>query len=235
MWYLGNCGAGRALAAESVAKFRTTGDRWGLALALQDLGQVVISAGEYAAARELYEEILTIYRDLGDDWGRGLPLLGLGRVALAEGDFDRARRLLEESRATFEAGKDPRLLAYALMRLGQLERSARNGAQATAWYRSALTAWERLGNRVGMALAVAGLAGAAMETNAERATLLGGAAAAQLDAAEGALTPLDRADYEPYLAAASHRLGSGRFVALWTEGTMMTAEAALALAMTDET
>ncbi len=234
-WSQGDYAAGRARATESVAAFRAAGDRWGLALALQDLGQAVIAAGEYAAARALYAEILSIYRDLGDTWGRGLPLLGLGRVAMAEGDAAGARALLEESRAIFQAAGDHRLVAHALNRLGQLARRTGDAARATALYGEALLLWRELGQRAGMALALAGLAGvAAAGGRAERAARLGGAAVALLDDVGTALSPPDRADYEPYLEMAAAALGPSRFEALWAQGRALSLEQAVATALDDE-
>ena len=218
-WMAGDHDLGRRLAQESVRLFRRAGDRWGLALALQDLGQDVLFSQDLVAARELYEEILAIFEDLGDNWGRGLPLLGLGRVAMAAGDTQLSGQSLQASRQIFEHAADRRLGAFVVMRLGQLARQNSDVATATRYYRQALQAWRELDHEFGVALAVAGLAGtASLDHRDDDAALLAGAASAIMRAENRQMTPLDRADHEPYLSAAKSRLGPARFDLLHARG-----------------
>ena len=218
-WFRGDVDGTRALGSESVATFRQTEDRWGLGLALQDLGQAVIAAGEFAAAQELYEEILAIYVELDDVWGQALPLLGLGRVAMARGYHDQARQLLERSRTIYANLGDGRMVAIALMRLGQAERLAGVVEEAADRYRQALLAWEEQGNRFGMAAALAGLAGvAALDRRPAEAARLAGTAQAAMEDEAQAMSPPDRADYEPFLTMARESLGTTDFQRLFNEG-----------------
>lgn len=206
------------LGEESVALFRTTGDRWGLALALQDLGQTVLAAGDLTAAQVLYEEILAIYHELGDHWGCGLPLLGLGRVARARGDY--------------AVAGDRRLQAQASYRLGQLARQEGNWARAEVHYHEALALWHALGQLLGEGLAIAGLAGvAAKRGEMERAARLGGAAEAALAKADAATSSPDRDDDASCLDAARALLGAERFTLLWAVGRALPLERAVAKAL----
>jgi tetratricopeptide (TPR) repeat protein len=75
---------------------RESGDRWGIAEALENLGIVAYSQGDDEAARMLYEESLAMRRELGDKSGIALSLLNLGRMADRQADYDAARALYEE-------------------------------------------------------------------------------------------------------------------------------------------
>jgi predicted ATPase/DNA-binding CsgD family transcriptional regulator len=211
-------------ATSSVDLFRQTSDRFGLALALQDLAAVVMRApGKtgYTAAQALYEEELLIYTELGDAWGRGLPLLGLGRVALGLGDFVRARALFEESKATFHAAGDRRLLGFVVNRLGELARLQHDWPRAVTSYRENLTIWRDLGQPLGMAASLEGLAVAAEVWNrpAQAARLFG--AAAGLREASGSSVGWqtdDSAGRARALESVQRQLGDRPFAVAWADG-----------------
>jgi DNA-binding NarL/FixJ family response regulator len=90
-------------------------------------------------------------------------------------------------------------------------------------------------------LVLAGLAGhvsaqgsEAGETQAEdfmRAARLLGAAAALLGVTGGFLEPVDRADYDTYVAAARARLGDQAFASAWAEGQALAMDEAIAYAL----
>jgi predicted ATPase/DNA-binding CsgD family transcriptional regulator len=231
-WSHGDLAAALALGTESIARFRATGDQWGLALALADMGQTVLAAADYATGIALYEEMLTIHRTTGDRWGTGLALLGLGRVAMMQGEFARAHSLLEESRADFAEVGDRRLVAFALNRLGQLARREGDFDSAAAIYAENLALWQELGQQLGIAYGLAGLASvAAARRRPERAARLGGAAEALLEAIGAVMSPIDRADYGPFIDAARDRLGAVSFAARWAEGQALPLEEAIAEAL----
>jgi DNA-binding CsgD family transcriptional regulator/tetratricopeptide (TPR) repeat protein len=88
-----------ALAEEGVRLFRSTGERWGLGIALTNAGISAEALSEYALANPFFEESAAIFRDLGDDWALSLPLRHLGIVASRQQDYARAEALYKESLA----------------------------------------------------------------------------------------------------------------------------------------
>jgi ATP/maltotriose-dependent transcriptional regulator MalT len=228
----GDLPAAHALGTESIARFRAAGDRWGLGLALADMGQTVLAAADYATGVVLYEEILAIHRTTGDRWGTGLALLGLGRVAMMQGDFARAHSLLEESRADFAEVGDRRLVAFALNRLGQLARREGDYDRAAEIYAENLALWQELGQQLGIAYGLAGLASVAgARRQPARVARLGGAAEALLEGIGAVMSPIDRADYAPFIDAARDRLGAAPFAARWAEGRALPLEEAIVEAL----
>ncbi|HEX6596687.1 MAG TPA: tetratricopeptide repeat protein [Acidimicrobiales bacterium] len=122
--------------------------------------------GDHAGARTLYQESLVIRRALDDRVGIATALHGLANLAVVEDDLVTARSLFEENLAIArELGRD-RMEAASLMNLGVVAHSsfmrghreiADAGAEAQRWYRQALDAYTRLGDRYGMALALENL------------------------------------------------------------------------------
>ena len=150
-----------------------------------------------------------------------VPLLGLGRVALARGDLVRARALFEESKAIFHAAGDRRLLGFAVNRLGELARLQHDWPRAVASYRENLTIWRDLGQPLGMAASLEGLAVAAQawDRPIQAAQLFG--AAAGLREASGSSVGWqtdDPAGRERALEHTHRQLGDGSFAEAWAEG-----------------
>jgi tetratricopeptide (TPR) repeat protein len=88
-----------ALLEESLALFRTLGDRTRMAFALVWLGRLARDQGDYGRAERLEEESLALFRSRGDAWGINLALLSLADVALDTGAPDRAKTYLQEAHA----------------------------------------------------------------------------------------------------------------------------------------
>jgi hypothetical protein len=78
---------------ESLAIRWELGDRWGIAVSLNNLGGVAFDAGDYVAARAFFKQSLAIRLELGDRWGIAEALEGLSYVALALGKPGRAIRI----------------------------------------------------------------------------------------------------------------------------------------------
>lgn len=81
-------------AEESVALFRETGDRRGMAFALVNLGDLARAAGELQRAEHLYRESLELRRLVGHALGVLISLERLALVAAAQQQWAEAARLL---------------------------------------------------------------------------------------------------------------------------------------------
>jgi non-specific serine/threonine protein kinase len=111
--------------------------------------------------------------------------------------------------------------------------------QAAALFEESLKLFAELGNKMGIAECLEGLAGVAAgdrtstrrELRAERAAQLFGAAEALREAATTPLPPYRRADVDRDLAAARAQLDDAAFDAAWEAGRAMTMERAVGYAL----
>ncbi|TMB83020.1 MAG: tetratricopeptide repeat protein, partial [Chloroflexi bacterium] len=82
---------------EGIAAFRTAGDRWGEAFALDSLGVMLGRQGKSEEAAQLLDQALAISRAIGDERGVARALAHLGDVAARSDELDRAKSLYLES------------------------------------------------------------------------------------------------------------------------------------------
>jgi non-specific serine/threonine protein kinase len=175
---------------------------------------------------------MTLYREMGEPYGVALGLDGLGLVAQAQGDYARAAALYEEGLALYRAEQDRYGTAWSLQYLGLVAQAQGDHARAGALYREGLALRREMGDAAGVAQCLEGLATVAgAQDQAERAARLFGAAAALRASIGAPLSPTERADYEPTLAAARARLGEDAFAAASTEGRVMPLEQAVVYAL----
>jgi predicted ATPase/Tfp pilus assembly protein PilF len=146
------------LLEESLALWRTIGDRAGMARALTNLGMVVERQSNYARARALLEEALAIFRALDARGDIAGTLASLGFVVEFQGDYETAWSLLEQGLSQFRALDDEWGIANTL---GNMAITARRHGQydrALALYEEALTLARVLGDRRGITRWLNGLA-----------------------------------------------------------------------------
>lgn len=120
------------------------------------LGQHWMMSGQLATGRMALEEALAAYERAGLDPAapeRQEALAALGAVARGQSDFRAARRALEAALALARQREDPRGLATALRRLGNVAEELGERDEATALYRESLAICEATGDRRGVALA----------------------------------------------------------------------------------
>jgi predicted ATPase len=86
---------------QSVALYRSIGDRWGEATALQYLGWLTSDLGRFRMAQALLRASLRLRRRLGDRRGIASVLRLLGVTAICRGRLGQGRRLIRESAAIY--------------------------------------------------------------------------------------------------------------------------------------
>src|SRR5207253_8455743 len=75
---------------QSLALYRKLGDERGIAITLNNMGDVASAVGNHEAARQQYQEALTLFQSLGDRRCIAYSLEGLAGVALTGGNAERA-------------------------------------------------------------------------------------------------------------------------------------------------
>lgn len=90
------------------------------AKALQFLGALSTSQGDFVEAERFIEEALAVYRNWGDDWGIAVSLNALGVNERDTGDYVAAQRNFEESLAYWRKINDRAATARCLHNLGNV-------------------------------------------------------------------------------------------------------------------
>ena len=80
----------RAIKEQSLATYRTLGDKWIVGLMSWSLSRAVIAQGDLPAAAALLAECAAIGEALGNEWTVPYVLEGFGDIALAEDNAPRA-------------------------------------------------------------------------------------------------------------------------------------------------
>ena len=83
--------------------FEATGDLWGLAIALNNLGLLALQQGDYERASALYQRGLTLFWHEGDKALTARCFEELAWLAYERGDYEQAVRLFATSEALREA------------------------------------------------------------------------------------------------------------------------------------
>lgn len=134
-------------------------DRWGFALALNDLGNVRRQRGEISDAQKLYDESLKIWTDMGDTWGLPLTRSNLGFLLMMDKQFGPARKELEKALEIQEKdAKDLWGSAETLKYLGDLALREKKYQEAEKHYLRSLQSNQEIGRVQLMVGCLAGLA-----------------------------------------------------------------------------
>src|SRR5262249_15796509 len=194
----------QACCTESLALYRVLDDRRGIARSLANLGMVAITQSEYGRARVLLEESVALERELNEPQRLGLALNQLGFVARSQGDERRAGAWYAESLARFGALQIPWGIAYGLEGIAVLAVALfHGGGSGVAPHHPPTAEW------------------------ACGAARLWGAAEALREVSGFPMTPMNRAQYAPFLAAARAGLDETTFAMAWAEGQGLSMEAAI--------
>ena len=116
----GDSGAARAAAMEALEAFSAASDRTGAAAALQLLGILAVSAGEFEEAINHLEAALPLRESTGDLEGVASLLQERFELALRVGDLPGAQRAMERQVEVQERHGDREGHAHALHQLAQL-------------------------------------------------------------------------------------------------------------------
>ena len=229
---LGYYDAALAYAEESLALYRSLGDRRGSARALVSLGVAAGDLGDRRRSLELYEESAEIYRTLDDQRGLAMALNNVGYELLRNGEYERARSLCAESLAIHERLA---LRARTVLVLGNLGLAALlegRPDEALEHFGRMLDIADGLGlvegSIYGLEGAAAALAGLGLDGQA--ASVLGAARAAA-DGTGVELAPLEAEIHERTTAALRDALGEEGFAEAFAVGRRLPLEDAVAYAL----
>jgi non-specific serine/threonine protein kinase len=221
-----------ALLEEALTICHECGDAWGAMRALWHLGETVHGQGDRDRAWRCFEESLAIARHLGDQFFTILGLKNLGRLARLSGDTVQATTHLEEALALSATLRNPWAGAEVVAYLGETARDQGDHDRAAAFLARGLAEYRELGDKVGIALCLDGLAGVAAATGeAALAARLLGAAEEMREAAGHRQRPGADPGHERTIAAARAALGKDGSAAQVAAGRSLVPAEAIAEAI----
>ena len=138
---------------------RTSGDRWVLAVALNNLGVVCQETGNDRAAKAAFEESYALGREIGDSARMALPLANLAEMAIAVSDLARADVLAQEALQLANALGDRKHAAGALAIQGWVALARRSLREAAKRFGQSLELLRDLGHAQTSVPILFGLAG----------------------------------------------------------------------------
>jgi tetratricopeptide (TPR) repeat protein len=231
----GNVALAHSLFQESLTLWRELGDLKAIARALSNLASVLKMQGEYDLARSICAECRAIFEGLGDRTGAAWSLANEGDVARDQGDSAAARALIEQALAIFRELDDRWGIAGTLADLGTLAREEGNCAAALPLYRESLKIFQQLQHKRGVARLLECCAcSAAVQSQAERALRLAGAAAALRQNIGAPLTSAEQSKLEAILEPARQALLNTASATAWLEGWNLPLERATEEVITPE-
>jgi predicted ATPase/class 3 adenylate cyclase len=225
----------RKLAAleESLAIYRELGFISGTIQALKQLGALAIREGNFELAHLRLDEGLLILQEHASILGSSITMsYDLGDLAYYESNYELARIYYENCLSWASQKCLPLPAAWANARLGYLYTRLGERETAQLYYREALIPYQKGNTRVGVIFTIEGFASlAASECQWERALRLF-SWASKLREDNGELRPpVEQASVDRDLAAIREHLTGTEFAGLATEGSIMTMDQAIALAL----
>jgi tetratricopeptide (TPR) repeat protein len=154
LWQQGEYARAEPLFEESIASWRESGDRSGLAEAVHLYGHLIFDRQQYSRAGELFRDSLALYDRKGDESYRATLIGDLGMIACHQGDYVGAQTWYEQGLALFRELGVEEGAAATLLRLGDLDRLAGDYDRAATRYQEALVRCRDLGEDLEVASAL---------------------------------------------------------------------------------
>ena len=223
----------KSFARDALRLYRELGDLYPVAGYLAGLAQRTIFEGDFSSnIASWLEEAQMIYDQLGDKSGKADTFDLLGRIAFWRGNYEQARIFFEESMALFEQTGSlfneswSRInLAYTILRQGDI-------IQAKERFGFSIQQFHKVNNMIGMVYTIEGLASLNVNRGQpERVAQLFAWADAMRDKIGDHRPPVEQASVEKDLAVIRSKLNDEEYTKLSTEGSTMTVEQAIALAL----
>ncbi len=215
---------------ESLAMFRELGNKRGIAASLQQSALwLLFAGGDQVIVQARLEEMLVLHRELGDKNGMANFFWISGWVAFSRGDAVTAQTQIEQSLVLWQEMGDRWNALWPVTTLGRIKAYQGEFAAAITFHEQSLAKAREFHDDWQLAFCLEGWASVvAKQGKCAWAARLWGAAESLRERCGIPLTPLERVDYEPAVAAARTHLGEQEFTTAWAEGRTMTLEQVLA-------
>jgi predicted ATPase len=210
---------------ESVAIFRQLDDHWGLALALNDAGNILVGQRQYGEARTYYKESEQLWRGLNESWGLALTRSNLGHLAYLEKEYRSAEDYFNRAFYIQDEESDVWGMAWSFKGLGDVKTAQDEYAEAAMYYAQSFSMHWAIGRKQLISECLEGLAVVASKLSEWEATanLVGAAESLRT----GRKPEHERDHIIEAERVAREKLGV-RFERAWDEGQRWNAQELLA-------
>jgi len=220
---------------EALALARERGDAITMAGALDNLGNLALFRGDFSLARARFEDSLELQLPLGAPGYIGTLQL-LSKLGMYEGKLAEARTYWNEvntmSKQYGLAMSVPYL--WTLANVGYINLREGNLVQAREMFSLSIQQFQKANNLIGIVYAMEGLASLyVMQGQAERAARLFAWADAKREEIGDQRPPIEQASVDRDLAVIRSKLNRDDYAKLSAEGSTMTIEQAIAVALED--
>lgn len=219
----------------SLACWRILSDQLAIARCLHNLASVLKVRGDYGRAIWALREASEIFDRLEDQSGAAWSMNQLGDVQCASGDRVQGRGCYERALAAFRAAHDPWGAARSLTDIGYMDLEEGRLDEARSAFGESLEIFGSLQHCRGVARVLEGYATLAMATDDAAGALRAAAASSrirrQLDAP---LSPNEQSMVDRTLKCARELLDATEAERVWSEGTAMSLDAAIAYALSQQ-
>jgi predicted ATPase len=218
----------RRLAVEGVGLCRATGDHWGLAIALTNLGRIAATWGDDEAAAPALEEAVALFRTIDDGWLVALPLNSLGTIAYRRGDYERAQAAFAEALPCFQAVEDRRNTTQVLTNLAFVSLARGEVARSRTLFLESLRFGQEHSDRFNLPACLRGIAATeTVDGDLDRAVRLLAATDALTISTGAARWPAERLGGAMIVEPLRVTLGEERFAVAWQTGRQLSPEQAI--------
>jgi predicted ATPase len=231
-WPQGDYDRMAALSAEAIDLASHSEDPMDLRDALTVKGMVAMGQGRYAEAVERFQETVAICRPLGLSWQLATSHLNLGTALVLNGSPEEAEATLEEGLEMYRQLGDDIFAARMTNGIAYAALARKDIARADSLARIALAAFAEQAERQGLAQGLETLAAvAAARGDAERAAMLGGAAAAVRETIAARAAQFEVAVSGPFMERVQKAADKEVWRRAWEAGLAMGPDAAVAYAL----
>ena len=231
--FQGNLLQARLLLEEACTLSKQLGESENYLWALANLGGICVYDGDYKTAQAYLEEAL-VEAGTAPRYSMGWVFAYLGDLCMFQGNPAKAQQMYEESVARLRSLNNRNFLALPLRRLAELALENADYEKATALHKESLKLNMEGGDQRAILACLAGLAAiAARRGNAIVAVRLFGSVDFLLHTFSASLLPIDEKAYERNIATLRSQMDEITFDVMWAEGSEMTMEEAIVLALAD--
>ena len=227
--------AARSAQEASMVLYKQMGDMRMYAHLLSNLGWTHHWAGNLQQAKECFDQSMKLARDTGNKLSEANSMPGRGDLARRLGDYEESNTFLQKGLAFFgKMGTAHQGLVNTLNYLGLLELTRGNLREAREYLHTGVVAAKKGNLRFFIRHLFDSLAYLAAVTDPLRAAQLFGAAETLREQLGIQHFPVERDEYQKYIALARSQVDEVSWNAAWEKGKAMSLEQALELALRDE-
>jgi predicted ATPase/class 3 adenylate cyclase len=217
-----------SFAEESLSLYHKLEDKHGIATALRALGIALHNEGDLDQARSACEQSTEIFRELGDRGCLILTLSALARQLQHQGEIQKALEIIQEARKILD-GVEKELAATSVFDVfGRIALAMGKPSDAQRQFLDGLKFQKEGRDAHFVPSLLEGLAGLIQPQDAIR---LLGAAASLREKTDLPLMRIEQDEYERTIGVLKTQLTDADFQCLWEEGSAMTIDDAICLAL----